>query len=168
VISLGSFSKILAPGLRLGWIQAGAQRLERLVHNGLLDSGGGLGPFTSSMVESALELGLQREHLLRLRRAYEERAAALCDALREHLPPGVELDVPGGGFFVWLRLPEGVDAQELLPIARRHDVAFQPGRAFSCTHGSQACVRLCFAYYDREQLAEGVRRLARALEALGC
>jgi DNA-binding transcriptional MocR family regulator len=166
VLSLGSFSKILAPGLRLGWIQAGAGRLERLVHNGLLDSGGGLGPFTSSMVESAIELGLQGEHLLRLRRAYEERATALCDALREYLPPSVDFDVPGGGFFVWLRLPEGLDAHELLPIARRHDVGFQPGRSFSCTQGSRACARLCFAYYDREQLVAGVRRLARALEEL--
>jgi 2-aminoadipate transaminase len=168
VLSLGSFSKILAPGLRLGWIQASARPLERLVHNGLLDSGGGLGPFTSSMVQSALELGLQGEHLSRLRRAYEERAAALCDAIREHLPASVQLDPPGGGFFVWLRLPPGIDARELLPVARQHDVAFQPGSTFSHAQRSEGYVRLCFAYYDCAQLATGVRRFAQALQELGC
>jgi 2-aminoadipate transaminase len=163
VLSLGSFSKILAPGLRLGWIQAGPRRIERLVKNGLLDSGGGLNPFTSSMVQSVLELGLQDQHLVALRRAYLERATALGDALRRHLPPTIEFDAAGGGFFLWLRLPESLDARALLPIARAQHVGFQPGAAFSCTGALHNRARLCFAYYDCDDLRTGAIRLAAVL-----
>jgi len=166
VLSLGSFSKILAPGLRLGWIQTGPRWIDRLVRSGLLDSGGGLNPFTSAMVQSALELGLADQHRSALRRAYLARSAALGAALREHLGDTVAFDPPGGGFFLWLRLPDGIDARELLPIAREHGVAFQPGPAFSRSGGSRCHARLSFAYYDREDLEAGAIRLARALERL--
>lgn len=163
VLSLGSFSKILAPGLRLGWIQTGPGLMERLMSRVVLASGGGLNPFTESMVRSAIELGLQDLHLQRLRDEYRRRATALAHALRRHLPETFEFSDPQGGFFVWLRLPESIDADALLSEAREHGVTFKPGHLFSSAGRLRHHARLCFAYYEPTQLEEGVVRLARAL-----
>ena len=163
VLSLGSFSKILAPGLRLGWIQAGPAIIDRLVQCGLVDSGGGLNPFTSALVHSAIDLGLQDEYLGRLKPVYEQRAITLSRALRRHLPELATFSQPSGGFFIWLRLPEDTDAVALLSRARQHDVAFQPGVRFSSSQSLRNYVRLCFAYYDPAKLETGVERLAYVL-----
>lgn len=162
VLSLGSFSKILAPGLRLGWIQATSARLAELLHAGLLESGGGLNPFTSGIVQSVLELGLQESYLAHLKTVYAARAAALTSAVRRHLPESIEVMEPAGGLFLWMRLRGQRDAQELLAAAVRHDVSFQPGSKFSSTGGLRDCLRLSFAYYETDQLIEGVARLGRA------
>ncbi|MCS6843314.1 MAG: PLP-dependent aminotransferase family protein [Caldilineales bacterium] len=163
VLSLGSFSKILAPGLRLGWIQGRADRLRTLAQSGLLDSGGGLNPFTAAIVRSALALGLQDRHLARLRRVYAARLDALDTALQQRLGDRLRYRRPGGGFFVWARLADGRDAEGLMPKALAHGVSFRPGVRFSSRSGLRDAMRLCFAYYDEEGLREGVDRLARAL-----
>jgi DNA-binding transcriptional MocR family regulator len=162
VLSLGSFSKILAPGLRLGWIQATPARLGALLHAGLLESGGGLNPFTSGIVQSVLELGLQERCLAHLKTVYAARAAALTSAVRRYLPEPIEMTEPAGGLFLWMRLRGQRDAQELLAAAERHDVSFQPGSKFSSSGGLRDCLRLSFAYYEPDQLVEGVMRLGRA------
>ena len=163
VLSLGSFSKIMAPGLRLGWIQAGPKLIERLVYSGLLDSGGGLNPFTSAMVRSAIELGLQDEHLSYLKTEYHRRARILAAALRRHLPEEITFAEPDGGFFIWLQFPEAVDTKALLNVARQYNVGFEPGMSFSSREGLQNYARVCFAYYNTGDLEEGVARLARAV-----
>ena len=163
VLSLGSFSKILAPGLRLGWIQATPARLATLLHAGLLESGGGLNPFTSGIVQSVLELGLQERCLAHLKTVYAARAAALTGAVRRYLPEPIEVMEPAGGLFLWMRLRGQRDAQELLTAAVRHDVSFQPGSKFSSVGGLRDYLRLSFTYYETDQLIEGVARLGRAL-----
>ena len=160
VLSLGSFSKILAPGLRLGWVQADPRLLARLSQCGLLDSGGGLNPFTSALVGSALERGLVGQHLEALRREYGARARALSAALRVRLPPGSTFAEPAGGFFVWLTLPPGGDSRKLLSRGIAKGVSFVPGTRFSSREGLGDSLRLSFSYYDAELLIEGVRRLA--------
>lgn len=162
VISLGSFSKITAPGLRLGWVQAATARLEPLIHAGLLESGGGLNPFTSAVVQSLIELGLQDACLAHLKAVYQERSAALSAALRQQTP-ALSFAEPGGGFFIWLRLPEGWNAQEILVEAQRRNISFQPGIKFSSAQGLQNYLRLSFAYYDTAELLEGVNRLAQVI-----
>ncbi len=164
VLSLGSFSKILAPGLRLGWIQAAPALLERFVKSGLLDSGGGLNPFTSALVGSAIELGLQQEHLEHLKKVYARRMNCLQAALREHLPASVRFEQPQGGFFIWLRFDRGVDTEKLLPICRSCDVAFLPGAKFSGSRRLSHCARLGISYFEAEQLEEGARRLGKAFK----
>lgn len=166
ILSLGSFSKILAPGARLGWIQAQPARLQRFVTCGLLDSGGGLNPFTSGVIRSAIELGLQQQQLTHLKTVYSRRAATLSRALRQHLPPTITFAEPGGGFFIWLRLPEAVDAAALLPVLNQHNVSFNPGIKFSSQQGLRNYARLSFAYYDNQRLQEGAERLAQALNRL--
>lgn len=160
VISLGSFSKITAPGLRLGWVQAAPPRLDRLIHAGLLESGGGLNPFTSGVVQSLIELELQDQCLDHLKTVYRERSAALSTALHQHLSASIAFAEPGGGFFIWVRLLNGASAVEFLAEARRRDVSFQPGPKFSSSGGLSNYLRLSFAFYETEQLLEGVARLA--------
>jgi DNA-binding transcriptional MocR family regulator len=163
VLSLGSFSKIMAPGLRLGWIQARPELIKRFVLCGLLDSGGGLNPFTSGLMRSALELGLQQRQLNYLKTVYRQRAATLSAALRQHLPATVTFAEPQGGFFVWLRFPEDVDTEALLPALQAAQVSINPGIRFSSRQGLRNYARLSFAYYGEAELEEGVRRLAGVL-----
>lgn len=163
VISLGTFSKILAPGLRLGWLQAAPNLVERFVDSGIVRSGGGLNPFVSGVVRSAIELGLQAQYLAELRQLYGERVVALDQALRAQLPPGVEFVTPKGGYFFWLKLPTTIDAQDLLPKAEIYKTGFRIGNKFSSTGKLYNYLRLCFAYYDSAQLVEGAERLRDVL-----
>ncbi len=162
VLSIGSFSKILAPGVRLGWIQAKSRLIERFVSSGLLDSGGGLNPFTSSLVRSALELGLLQEHLLFLKSAYNAGLIALSETLRE-VAPAFSFSQPEGGFFIWGHLAEDIDAEALLSKAKQHKVGFQPGIKFSSRQRLRNYMRLSFAYYDEAMLREGAKRLAKVI-----
>ena len=167
MLSVGSFSKILAPGLRLGWIQGSTELVRRFVTCGMVDSGGGLNPLTSSIVRSLLELGLQETYLATLKATYGRRAALLDDALRTQLGDQIAYVRPAGGFFFWVRLANGMDAETLLSIARHQNVAFQPGVRFSSRQAQRDCLRLSFAFYGEDDLAEGVARLAQALAAVG-
>ncbi len=163
VLSLGSFSKILAPGLRLGWIQTHPDLMKRLTTNGVIYSGGGLNPFTSAIVQSAIELGLQETQLSYLKKVYLQRKNALNTALRENLPDSVSFVEPGGGFFTWLQFPQSVDTAKLLPEAHKHDVSFAPGSFFSPRRDLKNYMRLSFAYYEEPELIEGAMRLAAVI-----
>ncbi|MBI5580771.1 MAG: PLP-dependent aminotransferase family protein [Deltaproteobacteria bacterium] len=163
VISLGSFSKILAPGLRLGWLQAAPEVIERIVRCGLLDSGGGLNPFTSGVVRSALELGLVDKNLALLKDTYSRRMQAMCAALRSQTPESIRFSEPSGGFFIWLSLPEGRDALAILSKAKERNIEFMPGSKFSSRHGLKNFLRLSFAYYDTPDLLKGIERLVAVI-----
>ena len=164
VFSIGSFSKILAPGLRLGWVQAPDDLLDPLIHSALLTSGGGLNPFTSGLVRVILERGWQTQHLAKLREVYAERAEALVGALNDYFPEAA-FNIPKGGYFVWLEL-EGVDTEVLLLEAERRGVSFQAGGKFSSQNALESALRLSFSYYEPERLREGVKRLRTASDTL--
>jgi 2-aminoadipate transaminase len=162
VMSLGSFSKILAPGLRLGWIQTSSALLEKLSNYGVIASGGGLNPFTSAVVRSVLDLGLQENYLTHLKRLYRDRSVLLTQTIRERLPELEVADVQGG-YFVWLHLPK-VDTAQLLEKTKVHKMGFQPGAKFTSSDRLTDYLRLCFAFYDEAHLQEGVKRLAEVLK----
>jgi DNA-binding transcriptional MocR family regulator len=167
VVRLGSFSKMLAPGLRLGWLLATPEIVQRCVRSGLFDSGGGVNHFTAHVVAAFLELGLLDEHIERLRRAYRQRRDALLAALVRYLPEGCSWTRPGGGFFAWVRLPPGCDSAALLPAAEAAGVSYVPGARFYVDGGEARSVRLSFSLLSHDDLAEGVRRLAQVIgEAL--
>ena len=165
VLSVGSFSKILAPGLRLGWIHTSPKLMQRILQKGLLASGGGFNHFTSGIVRSVMELGWQADYLAQLKAVYRRRIAVLDAALREQLPKEVVFAKPDGGYFFWLRLPEGMEGVRLRQTAVSHKVGFQPGINFSSRGALDNYIRLSFAFYDEPKLIDGVGRLAAAMQA---
>jgi 2-aminoadipate transaminase len=165
VLSLGSFSKILAPGLRLGWIQAHPKTIKRFVVSGLLDSGGGLNPFTSAIVRGIIESGRLENNINKLINTYRSRLNVMNSALQEQLPD-LEFFVPAGGYFFWLRLPEKIDAKEFRKNAQSYKVDFRPGTLFSSREGLKDHIRLCFVHYEEKEIREGILRLKECLNKI--
>ncbi|HEY5873698.1 MAG TPA: PLP-dependent aminotransferase family protein [Ilumatobacteraceae bacterium] len=163
ILSIGTFSKILAPGLRLGWVHGSPERLARLAGSGLVESGGGLNPVPCALVAAILEEGWQADFLRELRSTYGRRVETMAGALRVHVPGWVEYDVPDGGYFFWLTLPAPMDAAEVRERAARAGLDFRHGALFSSRGGLPRHLRLSFAYYDDGEIVEGVRRLGRVL-----
>jgi 2-aminoadipate transaminase len=163
IVRLGSFSKVLAPGLRLGWLSASPDVVQRCVRSGLLDSGGGVSHFAAHVVAEFIELGLLDQHVERLRGAYGRRRDGLLDALTRFLPPACSWRAPGGGFFVWLRLPDYCDSGELLPRAEAAGVSYVPGGRFYAGGGGGRYARMAFSLVSLQELEQGVRRLASVL-----
>lgn len=161
VIALGSFSKILAPGLRLGWIQSSPGIIQRLVKSGTLDSGGGLNPFTSAIVRGVIESGDLELNVARLVQTYAARMTAMDAALRRTVPEA-QFVTPQGGYFFWLRLP-GMDVARLRSAAQALKVDFRPGTLFSSRGALTDYLRLGVSFYESDQLEQGVTRLAEAL-----
>ena len=162
VISLGSFSKILGPGLRTGWLQARPPLIQRFATAGLTISGGGLNHFTSTLVHAVLEQGMLQDNIAILRSTYGERVSAMTAALRKHLGDVVDFTAPGGGYFFWLTFNDGTNTDALLRIAQEHGVNYRPGTAFSAQGAFTNAIRLAFALYEPDMLAEGIHRIAAA------
>lgn len=165
VIYLSTFSKTLAPGLRLGWIVAPPEVIAKLVQ---LKQGADL--HTSTLVQMvAYEVakdGFLDEHVKHIRRTYREKRDVMLGALKEFFPPDVTWTHPQGGLFLWVTLPEAMDSQVLLETALKANVAFVPGNCFYASQGPEPLrhMRLNFSYGTPEQIREGVRRLACAIE----
>jgi len=167
VLYLGSFSKILAPALRGGWLVVPPELvgpLATLKHGADIDT-----PSLSHHVISAyLETGDLPGHLAMVRAEYRRRRDLMLECLADELPPGACWSRPEAGMFVWVELPGGLDTAELLESAiERHGVAWCPGQAFAVGGGQHAahCMRLCFTAAPPAQIAEGIKRLGRALAA---
>jgi 2-aminoadipate transaminase len=165
VISLGSFSKILAPGLRLGWLQSDPNTINRLVRSGLLDSGGGLNPFTSAIVRDVLESGGLQENISKLIEIYRTRVAVMDLALHQYLPKATYA-LPQGGYFFWVRLPGNLDSALLQHKAESFKVNFRAGVRFSSENGLRDYIRMSFVYYEPQKIMEGLKRLGKCIESM--
>lgn len=164
VIYLGTLSKLLAPGLRVGWMAAPRAIVDRLA---MLKQGLDLhtGSAAQALAYYACRDGLIERHLPRLRAVYGERRDAMLAALEGAMPAGTRWTRPAGGMFLWLTLPEGVSSEALLERALEAKVAFVPGRSFHAGGGGANTMRLNFSHSSPAQIAEGVRRLGAALRA---
>jgi len=160
VIALGSFSKILAPGLRLGWMHAPPQVMDQLISCGLLESGGGLNPFTSSIVTVFIENGWLYENIIRLREEFQHRKTSLVNELSRHLGGAISFTEPEGGYFLWLAFAESINMKELRSHAGKYNISWLPGRVFAPSDRYINYGRFCFAHYGSETLTQGVSRLA--------
>ncbi len=165
IVSMGSFSKILAPGLRLGWIQSSANLIKRLMASGVVSSGGSLSHFSSQVGRHAIDLGLQDQHLQHLRSTYRARLEAMDHALTRHLSDVARWHKPQGGYFFWLEMPAGFDAVAMRQKAPSFKTGFQAGTVFSSQGNFDNCIRLSFAHYNEEQIAEGIARIAALISS---
>jgi 2-aminoadipate transaminase len=160
VLSLGSFSKLLGPGLRLGWAHAEPKLIERLSMHGALRSGGCVNPVIANIVQHTIDSGFLTTHVEQLREVLGTRALALTNALHEHVP-SARFSPPSGGYFCWVDLEASLDTESLLE--RAPDLRFIPGRRCAVERELGSFVRLSFSFYEDQELVEGVRRLARLI-----
>ncbi|MFB4269473.1 PLP-dependent aminotransferase family protein [Nonomuraea sp. GTA35] len=163
VVYLGSFSKTLAPGFRVGWALAPHAIRDKLVlamESAVLSHSS----FTQLAVGQYLATQPWREQIKSFRELYRERRDALLDALESLMPPEVTWTRPGGGFFVWATLPEGLDSKAILPRAVAERVAFVPGTGFFSDGSGARHMRLSYCYPEPDRIREGVRRLAGVIE----
>lgn len=163
VLSLGSFSKIMAPALRLGWIQATPSLMDRILTVGMVNSGGSMNHFTSLVMRQAIRSGQQQALIEELQLVYGRRLLAMDEALKEHLGEVADWRLPRGGYFFWVELHESIDAAALKPLAARYGTGFQPGSVFSCRQGFRNFLRLSFAHYRRPEIREGIAGLGRLI-----
>jgi 2-aminoadipate transaminase len=162
VIHLGTFSKVLAPGFRVGWVVAPEEVIDKLVR-----AKQAADLHTSTMCQHlVLELirsGVLNRQIPRLREAYRSRRDAMLSALAAHLPAETKWTRPAGGMFLLVTLPKGTDAAALLARALKRNVAFVPGDDFYPDGSGQNTLRLNFSNANPQQIEEGVKRLAEAL-----
>ncbi|MDR3455074.1 MAG: PLP-dependent aminotransferase family protein [Rhodoferax sp.] len=165
-VYLGSFSKVLAPGLRLGYLVAPKSLYPKLLQAKQaadLHSAG----FNQRVVAEVMADGFLERHVPTIRALYKSQRDVMLAAMREHMPAGVSWNTPAGGMFLWARLPEGMDAARLLPKAVEHNVAFVPGAAFYADHGDPRTLRLSFVTASVDEIKTGVAALAQAIRQAG-
>lgn len=164
VVYLGSFSKTIAAGLRVGWVVAPHGVREKLV---LAAEAAILCPsnFTQSVVSEYLATQPWREQVQLFRGIYLERRNALLETMEQLMPPGTQWTVPQGGFYSWVTLPDGLDATAMLPRAVSALVAYVPGTGFYDDGQGTRNMRLSYCYPPPQRIREGVRRLSGVIEA---
>ncbi len=160
VIYLGSFSKTLAPGLRLAWISAAPEVIAKLVQ---IKQGADLHTsiFVQMMAFETARGGFLERHIQRIREVYRQRRNAMLTAMEECFPKAVHWTRPEGGLFLWVRLPEGLVSSRLLSAALQKNVAFVPGNGFfaSDDHAGDRYFRLNFSNMTPDLIQEGIHRL---------
>lgn len=162
VVYLSTFSKLLAPGLRVGWVTAPAWMLRRIeqVKEGLdLHTG----TLSQAIAYEACRDGLLERHIPVIRKVYGERREVMLGALADEMPAGVHWTTPEGGMFLWCNLPPGVSSAAVFDRAIAQHVAFVPGSPFFANGGGEGAMRLNFSHPDPDQLRTGVARLAAAI-----
>ncbi len=158
VLYASTFSKTIAPGLRLGWVAAPAEIFSRLL---ILKQASDLhtSSFDQRVAFAFLTASDQSVHLGRIRSAYGERFGVMDAALQQEMPAGYRWTKPEGGMFLWMTGPAELDGLKLLERAIKHQVAFVPGRDFFPAEGGSNYLRLNFSNSNPERIREGVRRL---------
>jgi 2-aminoadipate transaminase len=160
VVHMGSFSKVLAPGLRVGYLIA-PQALHRKLVQAKQAADLHTPSFTQRIVYETIKDGFLDTHIPSIRALYAQRCKVMLDALKEHFPPGVTWNAPQGGMFIWVKLPEGVDTFALLDQAIAQNVAFVPGAPFFANEPQKNTLRLSFVTVPEEKIRQGVAILGK-------
>ena len=163
VVYLGTFSKTFAAGVRVGWAVAPTAIREKLIlaaESAVLCHSS----FSQLTVREYLNTQPWYEQIKDFRELYRERRDATLGALSAMMPPGCHWTRPAGGFYVWLRLPDGINAKAMLPRAISSRVAYVPGTGFYADGSGSQYARLCYSFPDPDRITEGIRRLASVIE----
>ncbi len=163
VLTLGTFSKTFVPGFRLGWALGHEDVIDKLV---VAKQAVDLctPPFTQRIAAKFLEKGLMDKNIEKIKEMYREKRDVMLAEFDKHMPEGVTWTVPDGGLFLFLTLPEYMDAEELFKHAIEEKVAFVIGSAFYCNGGGQNTMRINFSFTTIEKNIEGVKRLAKVIK----
>jgi len=163
VITLGTFSKIFVPGFRIGWVIAHPEILDKFIvakqATDLCTS-----PFVQKISAKYLEKGYYAENLVKTIAMYKEKKEVMMKAFDDFMPEGVTWTRPEGGLFLFLTLPEHMDSEELFMEALKEKVAFVIGHVFHCDGSGKNTMRINFSYATKDQIVEGVKRLATAIK----
>ena len=165
VVLLGTFSKTFAPGFRIGWVIADPQIIDKVV---MAKQATDLctPPFVQRIAARYLEKGYFDKNLTGIIENYKEKRQVMIDSFKKYMPEGVTWTEPEGGLFLFLTLPEYMDAEELFKIAIEEKVAFVLGTTFFCDGTGKNTLRCNFSYMSKEKNEEGVKRLANAIKKL--
>jgi 2-aminoadipate transaminase len=164
VLSIGSFSKTLAPGLRLGWLLGSEDAIQRCINCGTMQMGGGANPFAAQIVAEYCRSGHWETHILRLRSLYKMRRDRALSALGRYMPSDVGWTHPAGGFFIWLSLPKNVFAQHVKRQALQKGVSLVAGEGFFVNPSDgQHNLRLAYSYTAPDEIDTGIRILAQVI-----
>jgi DNA-binding transcriptional MocR family regulator len=158
VLRMGSFAKSLAPGVRLGWMTGKGEQIQKMATGGLRDSGGGVNHFAAMTIAVFCQEGMYDAQLDKLRAAYRERRDAMTEALTEELPQAT-FQKPGGGFFIWVTMPNGIDTQGTRVRAEEEGVGYIPGSRFFVEGGGDTALRVAFSLYPPDELRQAAQRL---------
>lgn len=166
VLQMKTFSKILCPGFRIGWILGPDEVIDKIV---VAKQGTDLctAAFSSIVVAYFIEAGHLEKIAARARELYAKKARVMLDALAEHMPKaeGLSWSEPEGGMFLWINLPDYMDAVDMFPDAVEHKVAYVIGSAFTHDGSCRNAIRLNFSYPSLEQIEEGIKRLATLVKS---
>ena len=163
VIYTSTFSKILAPGLRLAWVVAPTEVVKKLVQ---AKQGADLNTstLTQFLAYQVANTPWMKTHIRNIRTVYSERRNVMIEALRKYMPEGVKWTEPKGGLFLWVTMPEGMDSGAIFKTAVEAKVAFVPGGSFHPLGGGENTMRLNFSYSKPEIIVEGIKRLAKVIK----
>ena len=165
VVLLGSFSKIIAPGLRLGWICAKKDVMEKIIiakqasdlHSNCLSQ--------RIVFQYLIDHDIDK-HILKIREVYKRQRDLMVSMIEEFFPGEIKFTKPEGGMFLWITLPESLSSLRLFDLAKKENVAFVPGNAFYVDGGGNNTLRLNFSNSDEGKIQEGIKRLARVIKKL--
>ena len=164
-VLFGSFSKIVSPGMRLGWIVANEEIMEKIViAKQALDLHSNY--FTQRAVYQYLTNNDVDEHIEKIKEMYRNQRNTMVSMMEKYFPENVECTKPEGGMFLWVTLPEGLSSMDLFELAIKENVAFVPGQAFYVDGSGMNSLRLNFSNSNEEQIEEGIKRLGNAINEL--
>jgi 2-aminoadipate transaminase len=164
-VLFGSFSKIVSPGMRLGWIVAQKEVMEKII---IAKQASDLHSnyFTQRVVYQYLQDNDVDEHIGKIKKMYREQRNLMVEMIEEYFPENVHFTRPEGGMFLWVTLPEGLSSLKLFDLAIKQNVAFVPGKAFFTDGSGDNTLRLNFSNADEDKIEEGIRRLGKAIHEL--